>query len=137
MRELRGECDPQTASSGGCKMPGCPWPQERFGLCLQHLFQTGRANHCAQCGHLFVCPDGHYRRQKYCSKRCVIIMLAQRRRRVPLNPTLLQELYIAENKNLREIGRRFGVAESNVNRALVKLGIERRARGRVRAQKLP
>jgi hypothetical protein len=117
-----------------CKMPGCPWPEDKFSLCLQHLFETGRARHCAQCGKLFVCPDGHYKRRKYCSRRCLLIVLARRNRRVPLNPILLERLYVGEGKSLEAVGRRFGVSESAVQRCLAKLGIARRPRGGARIE---
>jgi len=120
-----------------CKMPGCPWPEAKFGLCLQHLFEMGRAKHCAQCRHLFICPDGHYHRQKYCGRVCVHRMLARRRRRVPLDPAALVRLYVEQGKSLEEMAREFGASESNVQRALAKLEIPRRLRGWKRAAHCP
>jgi AraC-like DNA-binding protein len=56
-------------------------------------------------------------------------MLARRRRRVPLDPAALVRLYVEQGKSLEEMAREFGASESNVQRALARLEIARRARG--------
>ena len=48
----------------------------------------------------------------------------------PLDATLLQQLYVDEQRSLGEIAQIVGVCATTVYKALVRFGIPRRARGR-------